>query len=68
MCKFFGCDYWFTHVLETCRDMKYTYSKKKFCVSSWLNTEINDTEKHGQQNVKKIIGSVTERIGLSTMK
>ena len=29
------------HVLETCRDMKETYCKTKFCASSWLITEIN---------------------------
>jgi len=34
--------WWWAHVLETCRGMKYTYCKQTFCASSWLITEINN--------------------------
>jgi len=32
--------WWWAHVLETCRGMKQSYCKTKFCASSWLITEI----------------------------
>ena len=39
--SFISCLYMFrAHVLETCRGMKQTYCKAKFCASSWLITEI----------------------------
>jgi len=33
----------------------YRCDDTRGCVKYWLNTEINYTEMHGQQNVKKIL-------------
>jgi len=34
--------WWWAHVLETCRGMKWNLLWNKFCPSSWLNTEIKN--------------------------
>jgi len=41
MCNAILTSWWWAHVLETCRRMKWNLVWNKFCASSWLNTEIN---------------------------
>jgi hypothetical protein len=42
-----------TRLLETCRELKQTYTKKELCVK--LIIYQNYTELHGQQNVKYFV-------------
>jgi len=44
--------WWWTHMLETCRGMKYTNSKTKILCIKLVNYWDKYTEMHGQQNVK----------------
>ena len=41
LCNTILTSWWWTHVLETCRGMKWNLLWNKFCASSWLNTEID---------------------------
>jgi len=41
LCNAILTSWWWAHVFETCRGMKYNLLWNKFCASSWLNTEIN---------------------------
>jgi len=40
LCNAILTSWWWAHMLETCRGMKKTYCKKKFCGSSRLITEV----------------------------
>ena len=39
LCNAILTSWWWAHVLETCRGMKWNLLWNKFCASSWLNTE-----------------------------
>ena len=53
LCNAILTSWWWAHVLETCRGMKYTYCKTKILCIKLVNYWDKCTEMHGQQNVKK---------------
>ena len=61
-----GCIIQFWHlddkhmVLETCRGMKQTYCKTKFCASSWLITKINILRCTVNKTLKKIFDTFAD--------